>query len=78
LFIENDWHLIAVIVLSHSFQESSATTSKDGAPGTPHPAAPSGQRNQENTEQSHQNAPVTASSTERWVTSTGQLLRRER
>ncbi|XP_023710312.1 xylanolytic transcriptional activator xlnR-like [Cryptotermes secundus] len=58
--------------------ESSATTSKDVAPGTPHPAAPPGQPNQDNSEQGPQNDPMTSSPAERWVTSAGQMLRRER
>jgi hypothetical protein len=61
------------------FQESSATTCKEGAPGTPHQAASqSGQLNQDTPEEGHQKDPMTSSPAERWVTTTGQLLRRER
>ncbi|XP_021939053.1 uncharacterized protein LOC110839284 [Zootermopsis nevadensis] len=58
--------------------ESSVTTCTEGPSAKQHPASATGQRNQDNAEHSHQNDPVTSSPTERWVTSTGQLLRRQR
>lgn len=56
--------------------ESSVTTAKEATtPGSTKPAATPGQ---DNSDETHQSEPVSSSRSERWVTSTGQLLRRER
>lgn len=75
---EDEMCLITAVVLFHSLQETSVKSTNDGAPGTPHPAAPPDQHSQSNTDQGRQNDPVTSSPAESWVTSTGQLLKRER
>ena len=67
---------IKSFISSNLLQESSVTTAKEAtAPGSTKPAATPGQ---DNSDEAHQSEPVSSSRTERWVTSTGQLLRRER
>jgi hypothetical protein len=60
------------------YQESSVATAKDTSTSAQHPATSPHQRTHDSAEQGHQNDPMTSSPTERWVTSRGQLLKRER
>ena len=70
--------LFYVISVLFFRQESSVATASDANTGTQHPAASPHQRNHDAAEQGHQNDPMTSSPSERWVTSRGQLLKRER
>jgi hypothetical protein len=72
------FHVVLFNLYFILYQESSVAAAKDASTAAQHPATSPHQRTHDSTEQGHQNDPMNSSPTERWVTSRGQLLKRER